>query len=161
MCNWEDCWSHILLTNFKLTLFCSQGRNRTCIFFIIQSAISCYLNLEGDALPYATWLFVIFEIDVGIEPTASYWELHNGIILPLRSCILTQARNVTGSVNQPFVVRRGIEPLYRELPIIHDLPSDSNRPCIQPDHFVNQKISAMAKKYHHMIRLLCMVQVPK
>jgi len=33
-----------------------------------------------------------------------------------------------------FEVRRGIEPLYRELPVIQDLPSESNRPCIQPDH---------------------------
>ncbi len=32
-----------------------------------------------------------------------------------------------------IVVRRGIEPLYRELPDIHDLPSDSNRPCTKPD----------------------------
>jgi hypothetical protein len=34
-------------------------------------------------------------------------------------------------------VRRGIEPLYRELPVIQDLPSESNRPCIQPDHLKN------------------------
>jgi hypothetical protein len=30
-----------------------------------------------------------------------------------------------------------------------------------PDYFVNQKISALAQKYHHTIKLLCMVQVSK
>ena len=42
-----------------------------------------------------------------------------------------------------IVVRRGIEPLYRELPDIHDLPSDSNRPCTKPDYFEDEKPSVL------------------
>ena len=39
-------------TNIQLFLIIgSQDRIRTCNFFIIQSAISCYLNREGDTLP--------------------------------------------------------------------------------------------------------------
>jgi hypothetical protein len=57
----------------------------------------------------------------------------------IRSCLTP--KNMSSSLgideihlsNQLIVIRKGIEPLYRELPDIHDLPSDSNRPYIQSD----------------------------